>query len=147
MKLNISQIIMLLNALTTANLSKTTAEDKNALIKLSVALRKEGKAWNDFLEEARKRCRPEDFDAIEEKYARLKELPEEERKAVEEAVSKFDAEVDEVVRPEFEAEREIDAPYIDDETLARLADSNPGWKMGDILTLRDLLTEPKAEGK
>ncbi len=147
MKLKVSQIIMLLNALTTADLSKTTAEDKSALIKLSVALRKEGKAWNEFLEEARRRCRPEDFDAIEEKHARRKELPEDERKAVEEAVAKLDAEVDEIARSEFEAEREIDAPYIGDETLARLADSNPGWKMGDILTLRDLLSEPKAEGK
>lgn len=145
MKLKTSQIVMLINALTTANLSKTTTADKTAIIRLTAALRREGIAWNEFLDEARKRCRPDGFDEIAEKYNRLKELEDNERKAVEEAVAKYNAEVDEIVRPEYEAEKDISAAPLDDEALARLADSNPEWTMQDIMALRDLIGQPEEE--
>lgn len=140
MKKTIAQINATLNIVANAKISELTKEEKAAFIKLLLAMRAKSREWDEYLKEAREKCMPEEGIEQYEQTVQNPDATDEQKAEAKAALEKFYAEVSDVVKGEYESEREL-PEGLGDEAIARLAASNPDWEVATILALHDLLSE------
>ncbi|MCM1072168.1 MAG: hypothetical protein NC391_11120 [Alistipes timonensis] len=143
MKIRTFEALALLPVLAGAKMSKLESAEKTAVVRAVVALRSESKRWEEFVREAQERCRPEGYAELAEKYRAKDTLEAAERAETERRWAEYSEAVDEVVRPEYEAERDVPGIGLGAETIGRLADSNPEWTAGTVAALAETLTAPQ----
>ena len=120
-----SQAVSLYNVLKGLKIGKLPKEGQFRVLRAAKAFKPAATAFEDFLSDVRERLKPEGFDALIEKSQRFKTLPEEEKATVNEALGKYNRDIDECVKSELDKEVEADTvESIGDEALALLAEAN-----------------------
>lgn len=139
MKLTTSHILGFLRLFATASLSNMKTAERNSLILAIRRLRKIEKEWNELFKEAKAKLAPEGWDEIEKLQQKGDDLTDGERKRVADAIAEYDKAIEECMKPEFDREHEVEFPGLTEGSVERLVDSNPQWKVADILEAYDTL--------
>lgn len=117
-----------------AKLNKMEDSDKFLLIRIARKLKKTATDFNDFLQDAQKKLKPDGFDAITFKIQNKEELTYEENNKV----VKYNQDVSECVKDELEKEVELDFEPLSEEAFARFVSSND-FSVSDILVINDII--------
>lgn len=139
--------------LNNAKLNSMADADKFTVIRAMRALKPVYKELQDAIDDASVKCKPDDWDEqtrrrqeFDQAHAtkRLNELTLGEmleREAIVEYITKFNNDVDECVRDLANQDRELTYTRLTEEALGKLMESNPEWKMQEILGVADVLGE------
>lgn len=139
--------------LNNAKLNSMADADKFTVIRAMRAMKPVYKELQDAIEDASVKCKPDDWDEqtrrrqeFDQAHAtkRLNELTLGEmleREAIVEYITKFNNDVDECVRDLANQDRELTYTRLTEEALGKLMESNPEWKMQEILGVADVLGE------
>ena len=137
--------------LNNAKLNSMADADKFTVIRAMRALKPVYKELQDAIDDASVKCKPDDWDEqtrrrqeFDQAHAtkRLNELTLGEmleREAIVEYITKFNNDVDECVRDLANQDRELTYTRLTEEALGKLMESNPEWKMQEILGVADVL--------
>lgn len=106
--MKVAQVVSIYNILKTFKVAKLPKEEQFKIIRNARALRATATAFDAFLADARERLKPDGFDSLMEKSQRFAELSDHEKREVNEAVAKYNSDVEECVRLELEKEVEIE---------------------------------------
>lgn len=144
-------IVNAYNVLNAAKLSKLADADKFTVIRAMRALKPIYTGYEDAVKDAQERLKPEDFDALQKRAAdwnathkdkKLTDLTPEERTTLEginTAFRDYTDKVEKCVRDLAETERELTHTRLTEEAFGKLLESNPDWKMQEILAVADAL--------
>lgn len=122
-KMKVSQVVGIYNIIKTFKVARLPKEIQFKIIRNARALRATATGFEDFLADARERLKPEGFDSILEKSQRFKELSDEEKLEVNEAIAKYNRDVEECVHTELDKIVEIEGlERLEAETL--ISDDN-----------------------
>lgn len=149
MKLTTSQILTFLALISGASLSKMKKDERNILIHRIRHMRRVNRDWEELVSDARKKLAPSDWDEVEALRAKGDGLSESERKRVDETTAEYDKALNECVNPELGQEHDIDLSGLTEGSVERLVDSNPQWKVGDIIVAYETILgdgEPTDKG-
>ena len=139
--------------LNNAKLNSMADADKFTVIRAMRAMKPVYKELQDAIDDASVKCKPDDWDEqtrrrqeFDQAHAtkRLNELTLGEmleREAIVEYITKFNNDVDECVRDLANQDRELTYTRLTEEALGKLMESNPEWKMKEILGVADVLGE------
>lgn len=146
-------IVNAYNVLNAAKLSKLADADKFTVIRAMRALKPVYTGYEDAVKDAQERLKPEDFDALQKKAAdwnathkdkKLSDLTPEERTTLEginTAFRDYTEKVEQCVRDIAETEKTLDYTRLSQDAFGKLLESNPEWKMQEILGVADVLGE------
>ena len=146
-------IVNAYNVLNAAKLAKMQDTDKFTVIRAMRALKPIQTDYEAAVRDAQERLKPEDFDDLQKKAAdwnathkdkKLTDLTPEERTTLDginAAYRDYTEKVEECVRDLAETERELTYTRLSEEALGKLLESNPDWKMQEILAVADVLGE------
>lgn len=124
-KMKTSEAVSLYNILKGLKIGKLPKEGQFKVLRAAKAFKPGAAAFEDFLSDVRERLKPEGFDAVIEKSQRFKELPEDEKVAVNEAIGKYNKNVEECVKTELDKEIEVDpVEPLGEDSLAILVEAN-----------------------
>lgn len=131
MKIKVKDALEVHALLSNAKTDKLKEQEHIVVVKAIISLRPAVDEYNKKMEEATKRLSPDGLDGIIEKESRNEpRTPEELQK-----VMKFNAAMSECMSDEREREVELPVPVIAEETLIRLAASNPDMRAGQTAYL------------
>lgn len=137
--MRVGDIVNAYNVLKTLKIAKLPREDQFAVLRASRALKPVATAFDDFVNDARERLKPEDFDSIVEKSQRFDSLPEEEKVRVNMAARAYQNDVDECVREEYEKAVDVDAfDSLSEEAISGIATGNDTLDVQTLLLLESL---------
>ena len=106
-------------------ISSLDTSDIFKVVRATNAFKAVAVAFEDFRRDAAERLRPENWDEIVEKANRFKELSDEDKIAVNKAISDYNRQIDECVASELEKDKEIDAyEHLSEDALGTLIKSN-----------------------
>lgn len=128
------QIVSAYNLINNAKLSKMDDSEKFALIKIVRQLKKTSVDFEDFLNDAQEKLKPENFDAIAAKMKLKEKLTTEESATV----SKFNNDVSDCLKDELEKEVELTFEPLSEEALGRFIASND-FSVNEILAISDVI--------
>lgn len=146
-------IINAYNVLNAAKLTKLADADKFTVIRAMRALKPIYTDYEDAVKDAQERLKPEDFDALQKRAAdwnathkdkKLSDLTPEERTTLEginTAFRDYTEKVEQCVRDIAETEKTLDYTRLTQDAFGKLLESNPEWKMQEILGVADVLGE------
>ena len=151
--MKVIDIVNAYNVLNAAKLAKMQDADKFTVIRAMRALKPIQTDYEAAVRDAQERLKPEDFDDLQKKAAewnathkdkKLTDLTPEERATLEginAAYRDYTEKVEQCVRDLAETERELTYTRLSEEALGKLLESNPDWKMQEILAVADVLGE------
>lgn len=146
-------IVNAYNVLNAAKLSKLADADKFTVIRAMRALKPIYTGYEEAVKDAQERLKPEDFDALQKKAAdwnathkdkKLTDLTPEERTTLDginAAYRDYTSKVEECIRDIAETEKTLDYTRLSQDAFGKLLESNPEWKMQEILGVADVLGE------
>lgn len=146
-------IVNAYNVLNAAKLSKLADADKFTVIRAMRQLKPVYTGYEDAVKDAQERLKPEDFDALQKRAAdwnathkdkQLKDLTPEERTTLDginAAYRDYTSKVEECIRDIAETEKTLDYTRLSQDAFGKLMESNPEWKMQEILGVADVLGE------
>lgn len=146
-------IINAYNVLNAAKLTKLADADKFTVIRAMRQLKPIYTGYEDAVKDAQERLKPEDFDALQKRAAdwnathkdkQLKDLTPEERTTLDginAAYRDYTSKVEECIRDIAETEKTLDYTRLSQDAFGKLLESNPDWKMQEILGVADVLGE------
>lgn len=146
-------IVNAYNVLNAAKLSKLADADKFTVIRAMRQLKPVYTGYEDAVKDAQERLKPEDFDALQKRAAdwnathkdkQLKDLTPEERTTLDginAAYRDYTSKVEECIRDIAETEKTLDYTRLSQDAFGKLLESNPEWKMQEILGVADVLGE------
>lgn len=146
-------IVNAYNVLNAAKLTKLADADKFTVIRAMRQLKPIYTGYEDAVKDAQERLKPEDFDALQKKAAdwnathkdkQLKDLTPEERTTLDginAAYRDYTSKVEECIRDIAETEKTLDYTRLSQDAFGKLMESNPEWKMQEILGVADVLGE------
>lgn len=137
-KMKTSEAVSLYNILKGLKIGKLPKEGQFKVLRAAKAFKPGAAAFEDFLSDVRERLKPEGFDEVIEKSQRFKELPEDEKAAVNDAIGKYNKNVEECVKTELDKEIEVDpVEPLGEDSLSILAEVND-LDVQTMLMLEDL---------
>lgn len=120
-----SEAVSLYNILRGLKIGKLPKEGQFRVIRAARAMKPAATAFEDFVADARERLKPEGFDAALEKRRDFDNLSEEEKREINETVSKFNKDIDDCVHVELDKAVEVDpVEPLGEDALALLAEAN-----------------------
>ena len=146
-------IVNAYNVLNGAKLAKMQDADKFTVIRAMRALKPIQADYEAAVRDAQERLKPEDFDALQKKAAdwnathkdkKLTDLTPEERATLDginAAYRDYTEKVEQCVRDLAETEKTLDYTRLSQDAFGKLLESNPEWKMQEILGVADVLGE------
>lgn len=146
-------IVNAYNVLNGAKLAKMQDADKFTVIRAMRALKPIQTDYEAAVRDAQERLKPEDFDALQKKAAdwnathkdkKLTDLTPEERTTLDginAAYRDYTEKVEQCVRDLAETEKTLDYTRLSQDAFGKLLESNPEWKMQEILGVADVLGE------
>ena len=146
-------IVNAYNVLNGAKLAKMQDADKFTVIRAMRALKPIQTDYEAAVRDAQERLKPEDFDDLQKKAAewnnahkdkKLTDLTPEERATLEginAAYRDYTEKVEQCVRDLAETEKTLDYTRLSQDAFGKLLESNPEWKMQEILGVADVLGE------
>ena len=146
-------IVNAYNVLNGAKLAKMQDTDKFTVIRAMRALKPIQADYEAAVRDAQERLKPEDFDALQKKAAdwnathkdkKLTDLTPEERTTlggINAAYRDYTEKVEQCVRDLAETEKTLDYTRLSQDAFGKLLESNPEWKMQEILGVADVLGE------
>lgn len=146
-------IVNAYNVLNGAKLAKMQDADKFTVIRAMRALKPIQTDYEAAVKDAQERLKPEDFDALQKKAAdwnathkdkKLTDLTPEERTTLDginAAYRDYTDKVEQCVRDLAETEKTLDYTRLSQDAFGKLLESNPEWKMQEILGVADVLGE------
>lgn len=137
-KMTVETAVTAYNALKEGKVTRMESGEKISVVKAVRALKPTATGLADFVEEAREKMKPEGWEEIEKKTENFKNLPEEERVAVNKEIVAYNEAVDKCVKEELSREVEVDFQPIGEEAFGRLIDSND-FTLNVITTLQEAL--------
>ena len=115
-----------------------TMDDKDAIkiIKNRKAMRPYVESYDALLKDAQEKFKPDNFEELQEKAGKWKELSDEERKTVNESFKAYQERVDAACKPELDKEVDITLDKLSEDGVLKLAKENE-WPMSklDILEI------------
>lgn len=115
-----------------------TMDDKDAIkiIKNRKAMRPHVESYDALLKDAQEKFKPDNFEELQEKAGKWKELSDEERKTVNESFKAYQERVDAACKPELDKEVDITLDKLSEDGALKLAKENE-WPMSklDILEI------------
>jgi hypothetical protein len=115
-----------------------TMDDKDAIkiIKNRKAMRPHVESYDALLKDAQEKFKPDNFEELQEKAGKWKELSDEERKTVNESFKAYQERVDAACKPELDKEVDIILDKLSEDGVLKLAKENE-WPMSklDILEI------------
>ena len=151
--MKVIDIVNAYNVLNAAKLAKMQDTDKFTVIRAMRALKPIQTDYEAAVKDAQERLKPEDFDALQKKAAdwnathkdkKLTDLTPEERATLEginAAYRDYTEKVEQCVRDLAETEKTLDYTRLSQDAFGKLLESNPEWKMQEILGVADVLGE------
>lgn len=127
--LSIEKAVAAYSQLAAAKLNACKASEKFVVIKATAALRPIAEKYQSIARDAQERLRPDNWEQLVEQSKRWTELSDADKAAHNEAVYKYNAEVEECLAEELSKEAEVEVGALDEEALGRLLDSNPEWNV------------------
>lgn len=149
-KTGIKAVVNVYDVLDNATLGKLEVPERFTYIKALHALKKINGDFNDFREDAVKRLKPEDYDAIAEKVGKFNKMKPEEKEAALndsamtaalDANGEFMRQLNECLGDELDKEVEVEFAPLSEEAFGRLMESNGAWTAGTIMAAQELLCE------
>lgn len=146
-------IVNAYNVLNAAKLTKLDDKDKFTVIRAMRQLKPVYTGYEDAVKDAQERLKPEDFDALQRRAAdwnathkdkKLTDLTPEERTTLDSinaAYRDYTSKVEECIRDIAETEKTLDYTRLSQDAFGKLLESNPEWKMQEILGVADVLGE------
>lgn len=146
-------IVNAYNVLNAAKLTKLADADKFTVIRAMRQLKPVYTGYEEAVKDAQERLKPEDFDALQKRAAdwnathkdkKLSDLTPEERTTLEginTAFRDYTEKVEQCVRDIAETEKTLDYTRLTQDAFGKLLESNPEWKMQEILGVADVLGE------
>lgn len=118
-----------------------TMDDKDAIkiIKNRKAMRPHVESYDALLKDAQEKFKPDNFEELQEKAGKWKELSDEERKTVNESFKAYQERVDAACKPELDKEVDITLDNLSEDGALKLAKENE-WPMNKLDTL-DIMLE------
>lgn len=116
-------------------LSKVNGAAKIAFVRCAATLKRVADNYNAYLVEAYERLRPTDFAEIAIKIREGVALTKEESMTA----AKYEADMEECMRPENDSMVELDYQPLDTEALSAVFESNPNLSVSEILALTEVL--------
>ena len=118
-----------------------TMDDKDAIkiIKNRKSMRPHVESYDALLKDAQEKFKPDNFEELQEKAGKWKELSAEERKIVNESFKAYQEKVDAVCNPELDKEVDITLDKLSEDGALKLAKENE-WPMNKLDTL-DIMLE------
>lgn len=118
-----------------------TMDDKDAIkiIKNRKAMRPYVESYDALLKDAQEKFKPDNFEELQEKAGKWKELSDEERKTVNESFKAYQERVDAACKPELDKEVDITLDKLSEDGALKLAKENE-WPMNKLDTL-DIMLE------
>lgn len=118
-----------------------TMDDKDAIkiIKNRKAMRPYVESYDALLKDAQEKFKPDNFEELQEKAGKWKELSDEERKTVNESFKAYQERVDAACKPELDKEVDITLDKLSEDGVLKLAKENE-WPMNKLDTL-DIMLE------
>lgn len=141
-------IVNMYQTLDNATLGKMETADRFVFIKALRPLKKVTTDFNDFKEDAVKRLKPEDYDAIAEKVQKFNGMSREDKESALsdkeyadalKANGEFNLNIDKCLREELDKEVELEFAPLSEDAFGKLMESNTSWNAGVIMALEDLL--------
>lgn len=151
--MKVIDIVNAYNVLNGAKLAKMQDADKFTVIRAMRALKPIQTDYEAAVKDAQERLKPEDFDALQKKAAdwnathkdkKLTDLTPEERTTLDginAAYRDYTDKVEQCVRDLAETEKTLDYTRLSQDAFGKLLESNPEWKMQEILGVADVLGE------
>lgn len=130
-------IVNACNILASAKLGKMTAPDKAKVVKAFRALKDAAKPFNDLLESAREKLKPEGWDELRERADKLTAAEQAEMEAM---FHKYTRAVDLTVREEQEREHDVEFERLSAEAFEALSGAND-WTVAQVELLESVLVE------
>lgn len=146
-------IVNAYNVLNAAKLTKLADADKFTVIRAMRQLKPVYTGYEEAVKDAQERLKPEDFDALQKRAAdwnathkdkKLSDLTPEERTTLEginTAFRDYTEKVEQCIRDIAETEKTLDYTRLTQDAFGKLLESNPEWKMQEILGVADVLGE------
>lgn len=131
-------IVEVYNRLKSAKVSKMEDAEKFAVVKAMRVFRPIADGFAAFVDDAREKLRPENFEEIQHKIQHVDTLSEEERNAVNAQVDAYARSINECILDEARKEVDLEFEPLSEEALSRLAASND-FDISTILFLGDAL--------
>lgn len=131
-KITTEHAVLAYRILSAAKLTKMAAKDKFLVIRAMREIKNIAINYEDFLKDAAKKLRPDDFESIEVKPH--KDLSFDERTILE----KYNSDVTECVRTELAKECVFAYDRLSEVAMESLIDSND-WSVSEIMILSDIL--------
>ena len=118
-----------------------TMDDKDAIkiIKNRKSMRPHVESYDALLKDAQEKFKPDNFEELQEKAGKWKELSDEERKTVNESFKAYQERVDAACKPELDKEVDITLDKLSEDGVLKLAKENE-WPMNKLDTL-DIMLE------
>ncbi|WP_289755327.1 hypothetical protein [uncultured Duncaniella sp.] len=138
--LTTESIVIAHNSLKGARLTRLDTQEKFTVIRAMRALRPVASSLQEFIEDAREKLRPEDWDNIQHKAERFDTLTEEEKREVNATMEAYNADVARCIGEEASKEQELEFEPLTEEAFGRLLDSND-LDISTIIVLQDVLCE------
>ena len=151
--MKVIDIVNAYNVLNAAKLAKMQDADKFTVIRAMRALKPIQTDYEAAVRDAQERLKPEDFDDLQKKAAdwnathkdkKLTDLTPEERATLDginAAYRDYTDKVEQCVRDLAETEKTLDYTRLSQDAFGKLLESNPEWKMQEILGVADVLGE------
>lgn len=130
-KVNVDRTVTAYRMIGKAKLTKMEDPEKFAMFKVMRSMKKTASEFEEFLNDASERLRPEGFDAVAEKIQRKEELSEDEN----EMAGKYNKDVTACVEDELKKEIDLCEPFSED-ALDRFFASND-FTLGETVFLSE----------
>lgn len=146
-------IVNAYNVLNAAKLTKLADADKFTVIRAMRALKPIHTDYEEAVKDAQERLKPEGWDDLQRRAAdwnathkdkKLTDLTPEERTTLDginAAYRDYTSKVEECIRDIAETEKTLDYTRLSQDAFGKLLESNPEWKMQEILAVADVLGE------
>ena len=128
------QIVSAYNLINKAKLTKLEDSEKFILIKIARQLKKTSVDFEDFLNDAQEKLKPDNFDEIADKMQMKKELTADESATV----TKYNKDVSDCLKDELDKEVELTFEPVSDEMFGRFIASND-FSVSEMLTIADVI--------
>ena len=127
------------NVLKSLKIAKLSKADQFAVLRAARALKPVAIGFEDFVKDAQERLKPEGFDGVIEKSQRFNTLSDEEKRAVNEAATAYQRDVDECVKPELDSFKEVDCfEPLSEDAISGIASSNEHLDVQTLMLIEDV---------
>lgn len=140
-------IVSAYRTINAAKLTKMDDADKYRVIKAIREMKPVVESFDSFVQDARERLKPEDFDAMQKQAVKWQEegenttLTMEERIELNHHFEEYNEKVQECVREESEKEIELKFARLSEEAFCKLMASNPDWDVKTAVQVEEVLVE------